>query len=173
MLDGAREVNRSKEPSKDERRNTITLMCLQITIDDPHAAALRDESFDALPKIECDYAEIVSSSTGYLGVNHRMLLRNGKWLESTDYARMKVRSDAEQATEHLLKGVKGVRTADLIVQRAPVKSHACQGHVDQAVSQSDSLSRAGEGRSGDGADLCCICVDVEPIWTTHRLSFVI
>ena len=53
-----------------------------------------------------------------------------KWLESTGYARMNVQYDAEQAIEHLLKVVKSICTADLIVQRAPVKSHQSQGHVE-------------------------------------------
>ena len=54
-----------------------------------------------------------------------------EWLESTGYARMKVQSDAEQSIEHLLKAVKSICTADLIVQRAPVKSHQSQGHVEE------------------------------------------
>ena len=54
-----------------------------------------------------------------------------KWLESTGYARLKVQSDAEQSIEHLLKAVKSICTADLIVQKAPVKSHRSQGPVDR------------------------------------------
>ena len=53
-----------------------------------------------------------------------------KWLESTGNARMKVQSDAEQSIEHLLKAVKSICTADLIVQR---QSHQSQGHVERAV----------------------------------------
>ena len=49
-----------------------------------------------------------------------------KWLEATGYARMKVQSDAGHSIEHLLKAVKSICTADLIVQRAPVKSHQSQ-----------------------------------------------
>ena len=56
-----------------------------------------------------------------------------KWLGSTGYARRKVQSDAEQSIECLLKAVKSICTADLIAQRAPVKSHASQGHVERAV----------------------------------------
>ena len=51
-----------------------------------------------------------------------------KWLESTGYARMKVQSDAEQSIEHF----KSICTADLIVQRALVKSHQSQGHVEKS-----------------------------------------
>ena len=54
-------------------------------------------------------------------------------LQNTGYARMKVKSDAVQSIEHLLKAVKSICTAGLIVQRAPVMSHAPQGHVDRAV----------------------------------------
>ena len=91
-----------------------------------------------LPKIVCDYAEIkmkgdttpmrvlfvVDSSTGYLGATD--LDQKGgssgfaakwmaKWLESIGDARMKVQSDAEHSIEHLLKAVKTICTADLIV----------------------------------------------------------
>ena len=65
-----------------------------------------------------------------------------KWLESTGYARMKVQSDAEQSIEHLLKAVKSICTADLIVQRAPVKSHQSQGHVERAVRLVENQYRA-------------------------------
>ena len=40
--------------------------------------------------------------------------------------------DAEQAIEHLLKAVKSMCAADMIVQRAPVKSHASQGLSERA-----------------------------------------
>ena len=56
-----------------------------------------------------------------------------KCVELTGYARMKVRSDAEQSIEHLLKAAKSLCTADLIAQRAPVKGQASQGHVERAV----------------------------------------
>ena len=46
---------------------------------------------------------------------------------------MKVQSCAEQSIEHLLKAVKSICTADLIVQKAAVKSHASQGRVERAV----------------------------------------
>ena len=69
---------------------------------------------------------VVVSSTGYLGATD-IDQKGGscgfaakwmaKWLEATGYARMKVQSDAEQSIEHLLKAVKSICTADLIVQR--------------------------------------------------------
>ena len=55
---------------------------------------------------------------------------------------MKVQSDAEQSIEHLLKAVKSICTADLIVQRAPVKSHQSQGHVGRAVRLVENQYRA-------------------------------
>ena len=55
---------------------------------------------------------------------------------------MKVRSDAEQSIEHFLKAVKSICTADLIVQRAPVKSHQSQAHVDRAVRLVENQYRA-------------------------------
>ena len=82
---------------------------------------------------------VVDSSTGYLGstdVDQKgdssafVAKLMAKWLESIGYARMKVQSDAEQSIEHLLKAVKSICTADLIVQRAPVKSHQSEGHVE-------------------------------------------
>ena len=57
-----------------------------------------------------------------------------KWLESSGYARMKVQSDAEQSIEHLLKAVRSICAADLMVQRALVKSHASQGRVEMSSS---------------------------------------
>ena len=65
-----------------------------------------------------------------------------KWLESTGYARMKVQSDAEQSIEQLLKAVKSICTADLIVQRAPVQSHQSQDHVERAVRLVENQYRA-------------------------------
>ena len=65
-----------------------------------------------------------------------------KWLETTGYTRMKVQSDAEQSIEHLLKAVKSICTTDLIVQRALVKSHASQGHVERAVRLVENQYRA-------------------------------
>ena len=65
-----------------------------------------------------------------------------KWLESTGYARMKVQSDAKQSIEHLLKAVKSICTADLIVQRVPVKSHQSQGNVERAVRLVENQYRA-------------------------------
>ena len=50
------------------------------------------------------------------------------WFSTT-----KVQTDAEQSIEHLLKAVRSICTADLIVQRARVKSHASLGHVERAV----------------------------------------
>ena len=94
---------------------------------------------------------VVDSSTGYLGATD-VDQKGGssgfaakwmaKWLESTGYARMKVQSDAEQAIEHLLKAVKSICTADLIVQRAPVKSHQSQGHVERAERLVENQYRA-------------------------------
>ena len=54
-----------------------------------------------------------------------------KWLEFTGYERMKVQSYAEQSIEQF-NAVTSICTADLIVQRAPVKSHASKGHVERA-----------------------------------------
>ena len=156
VLEGAREVNRSKQPTESEkRRNELshlphvpwcTICCRARTIDDAHHVVIHEDSVDSLPKIVCDYTEtkmkgnttpmrillVVDSSTGYLGVTN-VDQKGGnsgfaaKWmaecLESTGYARMKVQSDAEQSTEHLLKAVKSICTADLIVQREPVKNH--------------------------------------------------
>ena len=65
-----------------------------------------------------------------------------KWLESTGYARMKVQTDAELSIEHLLKVVKSICTADLNVQRARVKSHQSQGHVERAVRLVENQYRA-------------------------------
>ena len=65
-----------------------------------------------------------------------------KWLESNGYARMNVQSGAEQSIEHLLKAVKSICTADLIVQKAPVKSHPSQGHVERAVRLVENQYRA-------------------------------
>ena len=124
-----------------------TTCCRARRIDDSHHVVTHDESVDSLPKIECDYAEIkmkrdatpmrvllvVDSSTGYLGATD-VDQESGssgfaakwvaKWLESTGSARMTVQSDAEQSIEHLSKAVVSIRTADLVAQRAPVKSHA-------------------------------------------------
>ena len=166
VLGGAREVNRSKQPTESERRRHelshlphvpwCTICCRARTIDDAHHVVIHEESVDSLPKIVCDYAEIkmkgdttpmrvllvVDSSDGYLGATD-VDQKGGssgfpakwmaKWLESTGYTRMKVQSDAEQSIEHLLKAVKSICTADLFVQRAPVKSHQSQGHVERAV----------------------------------------
>ena len=91
VLERARGLNRSKQPSEDDRRRHelshlphvpwCTICCRARTIDDPHHAVTHDESIDSLPKIVGDYAEIkmkrdttpmrvllvVDSSTGYLG----------------------------------------------------------------------------------------------------------
>ena len=93
---------------------------------------------------------VVDSSTGYLGATD--VDKGGssgfaaKWmaklLESTGYARMKVQSDAEQSIQHLLQAVKSICTADLIVQRAPVKSHQSQGHVERAIRLVENQYRA-------------------------------
>ena len=94
---------------------------------------------------------VVNSSTGYLGATD-VDQKGGssgftakwmaEWLESTGYARMKVQSDAEQSIEHLVKAVKSICTADLIVQKAPVKSHQSQGHVERAARLAENQSRA-------------------------------
>ena len=53
-----------------------------------------------------------------------------------------MQSDAEQSIEHLLKAVNSMCTADLIAQRALVKSHASQGHVERAVRLVENQYRA-------------------------------
>ena len=92
VLEGAREVNRSKQPTESERRRQglshllyvpwCTICCRAHTNDDAHDVVIHEESVDSLPKIVCDYAKIkmkgdtthmkvllvVDSSTGYLGV---------------------------------------------------------------------------------------------------------
>ena len=90
VLEGAREVNRSKQPTESERRRHelrhlphvpwCTICCRARTIDDAHHVVIHQESVDSLSKIVRDYAEIkmkgdttpmrvllvVDSSTGYL-----------------------------------------------------------------------------------------------------------
>ena len=58
------------------------------------------------------------------------------------WLQLKVRSDAGQSIEHLLQAVKSICTADLIAQRAPVKRHASQGHVERAALFFESQYRA-------------------------------
>ena len=116
-----------------------TICCRARTVDEAHHVVIREESVDSLPKIVCVCVEIkmkgntavlillvVDSSTGHLGATDVDQKSGGsgfaakwmaKWLEATGYARMKVHSDAEQSIEHLLKAVKSICTADLIVQR--------------------------------------------------------
>ena len=92
VLEGARKVNRSKQPTESERRRHepshlpyvpwCTICCRARTTDDAHHVVTHEESVDSLPKIVCDYAEIkmkgdtthmrvlllvVDSSTRYLG----------------------------------------------------------------------------------------------------------
>ena len=92
VLGGAREVNRSKQPTESERRRHelshlphvpwCTICCRARTIDDAHHVVIHEESVVSLPKIVCGYSEInmkgdtttpmrvlldVDSSTGYLG----------------------------------------------------------------------------------------------------------
>ena len=91
VLGGAREVNRSKQPTEYERRRHelsylahvpwCTICCRARTFGDAHHVVMHEESVDSLPKIVCDYAEIkmkgdttprrvllvVDSSSGYLG----------------------------------------------------------------------------------------------------------
>ena len=91
VLEGARDVNRSKQPTESERRRHelshlphvpwCTICCRARTKDDAHDVVIHEGSVDSLPKIVCDYAEIkmkgdttpmkvllvVDSSTGYLG----------------------------------------------------------------------------------------------------------
>ena len=65
---GAREVNRSKQPTESERRRYelshlphvpwCTMCCRARTIDDAHHVVIHQESVDSLPKIVCDYADI-------------------------------------------------------------------------------------------------------------------
>ena len=94
---------------------------------------------------------VVDSSTRYLaatdvdqkgGSSGFAAKWRAKWLELTGNARMKVQSDAEQSIEHLLKAIKSICTADLIVRRAPIKSHQSQGHVERAVRLVESQYRA-------------------------------
>ena len=94
---------------------------------------------------------VVDLSTGYLGATD-VDQKGGssgfaakwmaKWLESTGYARMKIQSDAEQSIERLVKAVKSICTADLTVQRAPVKSHQSQGHIERVVRLVENQYRA-------------------------------
>ena len=66
VLEGAREVNRSKQPSESERRRHElshlshvpwrTICCRARTIDDPHRVVIHEESVDSLPTIVRDYA---------------------------------------------------------------------------------------------------------------------
>ena len=172
VLGGAREVNRSKQPTESSRRRHdlshlphvpwCTICCRARTIDDAHHVVILEESVDSLPKIVCEIMMkgdttpmsvllVVDSSTGYLGATDVgqkggssgfVAKWTAKWLEATGYARMKVQSDAEQSIEHLLKAVKSICTADLIVQRAPVKSHQSQGHVERAVRLVENQYRA-------------------------------
>ena len=137
----------------------------ELALDDAHHVVIHEESVDSLPKIERDYAEIkmkgdttpirvplvVDSSTGYLGatdVDHKVGSSGfaakwmATWLVATGYTRVKVQSDAEQSIELLPKAVKSICTADLIVQRAPVKSHQSQGHVERAVRLVENQYRA-------------------------------
>ena len=109
VLGGAREVNRSTQPTESERRRHglchlphvlwCTICYRARTIDDAHHVVI-----------------------------HAAL--------------MKVQSDAEQSIEHLLKAVKSICTADLIVQRAPVKSRQSQGHVERGVRLVENQYRA-------------------------------
>ena len=109
-----------------------------------------------------------------------------KWLESTGYAQMKVQSDAEQSIEHLLKAVKSMCTADMIVQRVPVKSHASQGHIERAARLVENQYRAVlfdvQERTRVEIDpiSCSISMDIETfrlasqqIPATHRRSNII
>ena len=69
VLEGAREVNRSKQPTESERRRHelshpphvpwCTICCRARTIDDAHHVVIHEESVDSLPKIACDHAEIM------------------------------------------------------------------------------------------------------------------
>ena len=60
-----------------------------------------------------------------------------KWLDSIDYSQQKA-----HCVEHLLKAVKSMCAADMTVQRAPVKSHASQGHVERTVRLVENPYRA-------------------------------
>ena len=175
VLDAVREVNGSKQSSEEERRKRNltqvlhvpwrTICCRARTIDDPHPAVIRGESFVALPKIECCQGEIkmkrdttpikvflvVDSSTGclepLLWTNKVVYLvfcceMDGKVVGSIGYARMTEQSDTEHVIEHLLEAVNGLCAADLIVQKAPVKSHASPGHAERAVRLVENQYRA-------------------------------
>ena len=62
VLEGAREVNRSKQPTESERRRHelshlphvpwCTICCRARTIDDAHHVVIHEESVDSLPKID-------------------------------------------------------------------------------------------------------------------------
>ena len=91
VLEGAREVNSSKQSTEPERRRHelshlpyvpwCTICCRARTIDDAHHVVIHEESVDSFPKIVCDKTEIkmkgdttpmrvllvVDSPTGYLG----------------------------------------------------------------------------------------------------------
>ena len=68
VLGGAREVNRSKEPTESERRRYelshlrhvpwCPICCRARTVDDAHHVVIHEESVDSLPKTVCDFAEI-------------------------------------------------------------------------------------------------------------------
>ena len=93
----------------------------------------------------------VDSSTGYVRATDVDQKGGGsgfaakwiaQWLDVTGKSRMKVQCDAEQAIEHLMKAVKSMCATDMIVQRAPAKSHSSQGHVERAVRLTENQCRA-------------------------------
>ena len=155
VLDGAREVNRSKQSSGEERlKHNPTLPhhvpCPRLMIHF-HQYSSREFLFH-FRTLECDDAEIkmkgdttsmkvlhvVDSSSRYLGatdVDHKggssgvAAKWRAEWLESTGDARMKVQSDAEPAMEHLLQAVKCFCSADVIEPEgtAPCKTTCARG----------------------------------------------
>ena len=68
VLEGAREVHRSKHPSEaDRRRHKLghlvhvlwcTICCRVRTMNDPHHVVTHDESVDSLQKSVCGYVEV-------------------------------------------------------------------------------------------------------------------
>ena len=116
---------------------------------------IHEESVDSRPKIVCDYAEIkmtgdttpmrvllvVDSSNRYLGATD-VDQKGGSSGIAAKWMAKWLESDVEQSIEHWLKAVKSICTADLIVQRALVKSHPSQGHVERAVRLVENQYRA-------------------------------
>ena len=99
-----------------------------------------------------------------------------KWLDSVGCARVKVQYDEEQAIEHLLKAVRSMCASDMIVQRAPVKNHASQFHVERAARLVENQYRAllfdvQEKARAERPDFCSISMDIETfLLASHQIS---